>query len=126
MTKITEFDKPVLRALRADINAALAAVGAKHGISVTAGNASFRDDSATFKLECALLNSDGVAESKEMLALKECYPDLVNKRVTIGRCGTNGMIIGYNHRAHQYPFLVKTVKGIYKITALQAGLGELY
>ena len=125
MSKITKFDRPALRALRTDIDAALAAVGAKHGISVTAGHASFRDTNATFKLECALLNSDGKAESKELVALKECYPELVNKRITFGR-GTNGFIIGYNPRASQYPFLVKTVKGIYKITAVQAGLTELY
>ena len=125
MSKITKFDKPTLRALRTDIDAALAAVGAKHGISVTAGSASFRDTNATFKLECAMLNSAGVAESKELVALKECYPELVNKRITFGR-GTNGFIIGYNPRASQYPFLVKTVKGIYKITAVQAGLPELF
>ncbi len=125
MTKITKFDKPTLRALRVEIDLALAAVGAKHGISVTAGSASFRDNNATFKLECAMLNSDGKAESKEMVCLKESYPELVNKRVTFGR-GTNGFIIGYNPRAHQYPFLVKTVKGVYKISAVQAGLPELY
>lgn len=125
MIKITKFDKPTLRALRADIDAAVAAVGAKYGISVTAGNASFRDTSATFKLECALLNSDGKAETKEMVCLKECYPELVNKRVTFGR-GTNGFIIGYNPRARQYPFLVKTVKGVYKISAVQAGLAGLH
>lgn len=125
MSKVTKFDKPTLRALRADIDAALAAVGAKHGISISAGNARFDANIATFKLNCALLNSDGKAETREMLDLKACYPELVNKRVTFGR-GTNGFIIGYNPRAHQYPFLVKTVKGVYKISAVQAGLPELY
>ncbi len=125
MSKITEFDKPTLRDLRADIDAALIAVGAKHGIRLSTGNARFTADSATFKLECSLFNSDGVAESKEMVALKALYPQLVNKRITFGR-GTNGFIIGYNPRAHQYPFLVKTVKGVYKITSAQAGLPELY
>ncbi|KKM59246.1 hypothetical protein LCGC14_1548390 [marine sediment metagenome] len=119
MSKMTEFDRSALRALRVDIDSALIAVGAKHGIRLSTGNARFTADSATFKLECSLFNSDGVAESKEMVALKECYPELVNKRITFGR-GTNGFIIGYNPRAHQYPFLVKTVKGVYKITALQA------
>jgi len=125
MTKITKFDRPTLRALRVEIDAALAAVGAKHGISVTASGASFRDSNATFKLECAMLNNDGKAETKEMVCLKECYPELVDKRVTFGR-NYNGSIIGYNPRAPQYPFLVKTVKGVYKITALQAGLPELF
>lgn len=125
MSKITEFNKPALRALRADIDAALAAVGAKHGIGLSAGSASFTGDNATFKLECSLLNGAGVAESKELVALRECYPELVNKQVTLNR-GSVGRIIGYNPRAHQYPFLVKTVKGVYKISALQAGIPGLY
>ena len=127
MSKITKFDKPTLRALRTEIDLALAAVGAKHGISVTAGSASFRDNSATFKLECALLNSAGVAESKEMVALKECYPELVDKQVTLSRgTGLTGFIIGYNPRAQKYPFLLQTSKGVYKISGFQAGLPELY
>ena len=124
MTKVTKFDKPTLRALRPELNAALAAVGAKHGISITIGNGSYTGENATFKLELALLGSDGKAESKELVALKECYPELVNKQVTLNR-GSTGRIIGYNPRAHQYPFLVKTVQGVYKISALQAGLPGL-
>ncbi len=125
MSKITEFNKPTLRTLRVDIDMALAAVAATHGISITAGNASFRDSNATFKLECALLNSDGKSESKELVCLRECYPELVNKQITLELEGV-GKIVGYNPRAHQYPFLIQTAKGIYKITARKAGLPELY
>ncbi|KKM81366.1 hypothetical protein LCGC14_1330470 [marine sediment metagenome] len=125
MSKITEFNKPTLIALRTDIDAALDAVGAKHGISIKAGSARFTGDNATFKLECALLNSEGIAESKELVALKECYPELVNKSISRGR-KLHGTIIGYNPRAQQYPFLLQTAKGVYKITALQAGLPGLY
>ncbi len=125
MSKITKFDKSALKALRADIDAALAAVGAEHGISLKAGNARFTNDTATFKLECTLLNSDGVAETKEMIALKSLYPQLVNKSITLNR-GQTGTIVGFNSRAHAYPFLVKTTKGVYKITSRQAGLTELY
>ncbi len=125
MTKVTKFDKPALRALRADIDAALAAVGAKHGINLRAGNARFTGDTATFKLECVLLNSDGVAETRELLDLKAFYPQLVNKSVSIG-LRTSGVIVGYKPRAQKYPFLLKTPKGVYKITSVQAGLSEIY
>ncbi len=125
MSKITKFDKPTLRALRADIDAALAAVGAKHGISLSAGNARFDANTVTFKLNCVLLNSDGKAETREMLDLKALYPQLVNKRVSIGP-RTNGTIVGFNARAQKYPFLLKTPKGVYKISSVQAGLSELY
>ncbi len=125
MSKITKFDKPALKALRVDIDAALAAVGAKHGINLKAGNARFDAKTVTFKLNCALLNSDGVAETKEMMDLKALYPQLVNKQVTLGP-RTHGTIVGYKSRAQKYPFLLQTPNGVYKITSIQAGLSELY
>lgn len=125
MIKIGEFNKLTLRILRSEIDAALASVGAKHGIDLKAGNARFTADSATFKLECSLLNSDGKAETKELTALKAYHPDLVNKQVSIGR-GITGTIVGFNARAQKYPFLLQTPKGVYKITSTQAGLSELY
>ncbi len=125
MSKITKFDKPTLRALRGDINAALAAVGAKHGIDLHAGNARFDANTVTFKLNCALLDSDGKAETKEMLDLKAIHPELVNKRISIGP-KTHGTIIGFKVRSQKYPFLLQTPKGVYKISSVQAGLPELY
>lgn len=125
MSKITKFDKPTLRALRADIDAALASVGAKHGIDLKAGNASFDATIATFKLNCSLLSSDGKVETKEMIALKAYYPALVGKQLSIGP-KTHGTIVGFNRNAQKYPFLLQTPKGVYKISSAQAGLGELY
>lgn len=125
MIKIAEFNKFTLRILRVDIDAALASVGAKHGIDLKAGNARFTADSASFKLECSFLNSDGKAETKEMIALKAYHPDLVNKQLSIGR-GITGTIIGFNTRAQKYPFLLQTPKGVYKISSTQAGLSSIF
>lgn len=125
MIKIGEFNKLTLRMLRTDIDSALASVGTKYGIDLKAGNARFTADSATFKLECSLLNSDGKAETKELTALKAYHPDLVNKQVSIGR-GIAGTIIGFNSRAQKYPFLLQTPKGVYKISSTQAGLRSIY
>lgn len=124
MIKIGEFNKLTLRMLRGDIDAALASIGTKYDIDLKAGNARFTADSATFKLECSLLNADGKAETKELTALKAYYPDLVNKQVSIGR-GITGTIIGFNSRAQKYPFLLKAPKGVYKISSTQAGLSSL-
>lgn len=43
--------KDLLRALRADMDAALAAVGAAHGVTLRTGNATFSAHSATLKVE---------------------------------------------------------------------------
>jgi hypothetical protein len=48
-----------LKSLRADIDAALKAVAAKHGVTLTTGRCSYADTHATFKLEVATTSGDG-------------------------------------------------------------------
>lgn len=125
MSKFTKFDKTALRLLRTEIDFALEQIGKTYGISLTAGNASFNADTATFKLDCALLNSEGIAETKEMIDLKAIYPQMVGKGIILSS-GTKGTIVGYSRRAKKYPFLVKTTEGIFKITETQAGAGPAF
>ena len=49
---ITKFDKKNLIALRADLDAALAAIGEKHGLKIHTGSCSYDEAAATFKLKC--------------------------------------------------------------------------
>ena len=60
-------DRALLKTLRIDINAALQAVGEKHGVVLSAGNASFERDGSTgsYKLEVATITSSGVVMTKE-------------------------------------------------------------
>ncbi len=58
---MTAIDRPLLRALRTEITEALAAVGKKHGFTIYAGNASFTESRATFKIEVV----SGVTEEGE-------------------------------------------------------------
>ena len=51
--------KPAVNALTADINAALAEVAAKHGISIKCSGYSYTAESATIKLECGNLGDGG-------------------------------------------------------------------
>lgn len=46
----TTITKPMLAALRTEMNAALAAVAQKHGIAINVGNCSFNESTATFKV----------------------------------------------------------------------------
>lgn len=42
--------RSLLRDIRAELDAALAAIGKKHGLSITSGSCSFSDTAATFKV----------------------------------------------------------------------------
>lgn len=61
---MTTISRDLLRALRADIDAALASVGAKHGVPLSTGNASFTTDSATIKLMVATTPEGGACGLK--------------------------------------------------------------
>ena len=63
--KIKAFDAVVLRKLQPEIEAALAAVGHRHGITIRAGTARFRESTAELKLELAVIGGDGRAARRE-------------------------------------------------------------
>jgi hypothetical protein len=65
-------DRALLKNLRVDIDAALAAVGEKHGVVLSAGNASFERDGShgNFKLAVSSISKTGFVETKEAAAFK--------------------------------------------------------
>jgi len=58
-------DKVTLQWLRKTLNTILAEFAAEEGISLKLGNCTFTPSNFIFKLEGALINADGVAETKE-------------------------------------------------------------
>jgi len=114
---INSFSKANLNELRSDINAALEAVGQKHGISLNLGNARFDSTSVAWKLNLATIGANGMAKTPERTALERLYPQYVDKKVTVnGKPGRiSGTVIGYKTRGRKYPFLVKTAQGTYKM-----------
>ncbi len=114
---ITSFDKPAVKALRDEVNQALLALAEKHGISLAVGNATFALDGSggTFKLNFAVgagktnrdLRLDKFAiELESVLTLS--YKDL-KADATYRINGANYKLVGYNRRAHQYPFIGQQV-----------------
>jgi hypothetical protein len=122
---IAKFDKVNLNILRADINAALAAVAEKHGIKIGAGSARYLDTTATFKLEC-VANGAGTGDDtvsaridKFAEAFKRHAPMLFNDltmEATYRIGSDNYKIVGYNSRAREYPLLLKNISSgkVYK------------
>ncbi len=114
---ITKFDKPTLRTLRTELEDALAATAQRLGIEIKVGNASFTDSNVTFKLNLSVRGEDGTVKSKTRVALERFYPQYVDKVITLrGRGGPEqGKVVGYNNKAHKYPFLVQTATGTFKV-----------
>jgi hypothetical protein len=75
--------RDLLKAIRADLDAAIAAVGQKHGVTLKTGNASFTETSFTFKLNGTIVGAPTVeASSMAMLgSLLGLDPSWVNKPV---------------------------------------------
>jgi len=70
---IKAFDAPTLRALRPEIDTALAPLGERHGITLRTGNGSYSGATAHFKLELAVIGDDGNAVSKEVEAFNKLH-----------------------------------------------------
>lgn len=114
MTTIT---RDFLRALRADLDAAIKSVGEKHGVSLSMGNASFTDVTAKFSLNVAVVSEGQEGASPEEIKAAEDWKryaaieglgDWVGK--TFERRTSPGVkwtILGYMPRRTSYPILVK-------------------
>lgn len=110
----------MLKALREDFNEALVVIGKKHGITISAGNANCTRDGkiGQFKLDLvnAELSVDGatardVKMEASLSRAKIMYPDLdLSATYKSPRLGAL-TIVGYNSRAREYPFIVKTASG---------------
>jgi hypothetical protein len=62
-------NKDLLKNLRADIDAALAAVASKYDIALKTGGCRFTETNATFKLEASVKSDGGKVITKDMQAL---------------------------------------------------------
>lgn len=95
MTTIT---RDILKAIRGDIDAALAAVGEKHGVILKAGNASFSEANFTFKLEGTI--KGGVSKIEfDYIAYSAVYPNLPPLHSTIIHAGKSFKVCGWKGRS---------------------------
>ena len=113
--KIDKFDKPVLRLISADIEAALAPVAAKYGITFVYKGARFLEKSATFKIEGATIGAGGVVQNKDREMFKlyaRSYglsPSDLDRQIGYGWQREQYILIGLNTRRPKYPIVAKRV-----------------
>lgn len=109
MSKINQFDRQSLRALRADLDSAMATIAAKYGIQLSAGNISFTSDTATIKVAAGIIKN-GTAVTAEAKSFEQ-YKNLVGLGAfkvgdSINIQGKQYTITGYKPRSSKAPVCV--------------------
>ena len=115
MTKVTNFDKPTIKAIRMAMDTALAKVEKDYGITISTGNARFSGNEVTFKVKANTLNSTGSANTKEA-QMFDIYKNTVgighlNVGDTITLQGKSFILKGYNTRARKSPINIEDTQG---------------
>lgn len=118
MSKINQFDRQSLRALRADLDSAMATIANKYGIQLNAGNISFTSDTATIKVAAGIIKN-GTVVTAEAKAFDQ-YKRLVglgafNVGDTITLQGKQYTITGYKPRSSKAPVCVTRDGRGYKV-----------
>lgn len=118
-----KFTGASLKLLREEINSALEAVGAKHGIKLTAGNATYTEFECNFKLKGEVAASTDFDPKKQVWDLNAPYRGLekgdYGKTVLLN--GREYIICGYDTSARTNCILIKQADGcnsqVYRINA---------
>lgn len=113
--KVTNFDKPTIKAIRMAMDKALAKVEKEYGITIKTGNARFSGDEVTFKVKANTMGDNGTVNTKEanMWDLHADMNGLGHLKVgdTINLQGKSFTIAGYNTRARKSPINITDSNG---------------
>ena len=113
--KVTNFDKPTIKAIRMAMDQALATVASEYGITINTGNARFSGNEVTFKVKANTQSSDGTVNTKEA-QMWDLYKQSIglghlNVGDTIQLQGKSFTIAGYNTRARKSPINITDAQG---------------
>ena len=127
--KVTSFDRPTVKALRVDLDSALAKVAKEYGIEISTGNISFSGDNCSIKVKASVIGSDGTVMTKEATDFAR-YAKLHGLDAKVGdtfmNAGVTYTITGWKSRSRKYPVTAKSSKDgkTYKVPVrmVKAGL----
>ena len=113
--KVTNFDKPTVKAIRMAMDNALAKVEKEYGITIKTGNARFSGDEVTFKVKANTMGNDGTVNTREanMWDLHADMNGLGHLKVgdTVNLQGKSFTIAGWNTRARKSPVNITDQNG---------------
>jgi len=108
-----DITKELLRALRADVDGALEAVGKKHSVVLKLGRCTFTSSNATFKLEVDTIEIGGEVVTKELANLREMHKLLGLEEAHLTQVfamnGRNFTLAGYKNTGGAKPFLIRNL-----------------
>ncbi len=113
--KVTNFDKPTIKAIRMAMDNALATVEKEYGITISTGNARFSGNEVTFKVKANTTSTDGQANTKEADNF-----ELYKNSIGLGWLAVGDQIMlqgkyftlkGYNTRARKSPIQIEDSNG---------------
>ena len=127
--KVKSFDRPIVKALRVDLDSALAKIACEYGIEISTGNISFSGDNCSIKVKASVIASDGTVMSKEATDFAR-YAKFELPGVSLGdtfmNAGVTYTITGWKSRSRKYPVTAKSSKDgkTYKVPVrmVKAGL----
>jgi hypothetical protein len=113
--KVSNFDKPSIKAIRIAMDEALAKVSKEYGIKISTGNARFSNDEVTFKVKANTIGTGGVVKTKEAQAW-DIYANMKGLgHLSVGDSvqlqGKSFTIKGYNTRARKSPINIEDHNG---------------
>jgi len=113
--KVSNFDKPSIKAIRTAMDAALAKVEKQYGIKISTGNARFSNDEVTFKVKANVIARGGIVKTKEAQAWDIYATSQGLGHLSVGDSvqlqGKSFTIKGYNTRARKSPINIEDSSG---------------
>ena len=113
--KVTNFDKPTIKAIRQAMDQALATVADEYGITINTGNARFSGNEVTFKVKANTMGEGGQVNTKEaqMFELVKGQEGLGHLSVgdTVTLQGKSFILKGFNTRARKSPIQIEDMQG---------------
>ena len=113
--KVTNFDKPTIKAIRMAMDQALATVANEYGITINTGNARFSGNEVTFKVKANTQSADGTVNTKEAQMWDLYAPTHGLGHLSVGDTiqlqGKSFTIAGYNTRARKSPINITDAQG---------------
>ena len=113
--KVTNFDKPTIKAIRMAMDNALATVEKEYGITIKTGNARFSGDEVTFKVKANTMGDNGTVNTREA-NMWNLYADMnglghLSVGDTVNLQGKSFTIAGWNTRARKSPVNITDAQG---------------
>ena len=114
--KVTNFDKPTIKAIRMAMDNALAKVEKEYGITINTGNARFSGNEVTYKVKANIVDgATGTAITKEAtnwdLYKNSIGLSWLNVGDQILLQGKHFTLKGYNTRARKSPINIEDASG---------------